>query len=37
MIVTALMASCFFAAVVALLSVPWMSGVETPSEKSDSH
>jgi hypothetical protein len=29
MIVDALMATCFFAAIVALLSVPWMTGVET--------
>ena len=28
MIVQALMWACFFAGVVAILSVPWMSGVE---------
>jgi hypothetical protein len=28
MIVEALMAACFFAAVAALLSVPWMTGVD---------
>ena len=28
MILDALMATCFFAAIVALLSVPWMIGTE---------
>ena len=34
MIVTALMGSCFFAAVVAMLSVPWMAGVEARLRRS---
>jgi len=37
MILTALMAVCFFGAIVALLSVPWMVGVDGPAEKHDSH
>jgi hypothetical protein len=37
MIVDALMAACFFAAVVAVLSVPWMTGVDEPSEAHPRH
>ena len=32
MIVEALMYVCFFAAVAAVLSVPWMAGVDEPAE-----
>jgi hypothetical protein len=37
MIVDALMATCFFAAIVALLSVPWMTGVDEPAEPRRHH
>ena len=32
MILEALIGVCFFAAVVAILTVPWLSGVDVPSE-----
>jgi hypothetical protein len=32
MILEALIGVCFFAALVAVLSVPWTSGVDAPSE-----
>jgi len=33
MILDALMATCFFAAIVALLSAPWMVGTEEPADR----
>jgi len=33
MILDALMATCFFGAIVAVLSVPWMVGPEEPADR----
>jgi hypothetical protein len=32
MIIESLMGACFFAAIVAVLSVPWIAGPEEPAE-----